>query len=181
MSGAGALPLVVIAAVADNGVIGDDNRLLWRLKSDMKHFRSLTVGRPVLMGRKTFLSIGKPLPGRETIVLTRDPAFSAEGAHIAHSLDEALATGQRLGRVMGADSVTVAGGADLYAQTLPLADRIELTQVHAAPEGDAIFPDWDRSAFEATRRESHPRGADDEHAFTFATFSRRPDAAFRSR
>ena len=89
-------PIVLIAAVADNNVIGDDNRLIWRLKSDMKHFRSLTLGRPVLMGRKTFLSIGKPLPGRETVVLTRDAGFATEGVSVAHSLDEGLEIGQRL-------------------------------------------------------------------------------------
>ncbi|PTM42255.1 dihydrofolate reductase [Bosea sp. 124] len=167
------LPIVLIAAIADNGIIGDDNRLIWRLKTDLRHFRSLTLGRPVLMGRKTFLSIGKPLPGRETIVLTHDPAFRPDGVHAAHSLEEALSIGQRLGHGMGADSVTVAGGADVYRQALPLAERLELTLVHATPEGDAVFPEWDRSAFLAEGRESHPRGADDEHPFTFATFRRR--------
>jgi len=168
-----ALPIVLIAAIADNGVIGDDNRLIWRLKTDLRRFRSLTLGRPVLMGRKTFLSIGKPLPGRETIVLTRDAEFRAEGVHVAHSLEEGLAEGQRLGASMGADSVVVAGGADIYAQALPLADRLELTLVHAEPAGDAIFPDWTRAAFDATGRESHPASVDDEHAFTFATYRRR--------
>lgn len=168
-----ALPIVLIAAIADNGVIGDDNRLIWRLKTDLRRFRSLTLGRPVLMGRKTFLSIGKPLPGRETIVLTRDVGFRAESVHVAHSLEEGLAEGQRLGAAMGADSVVIAGGADLYAQALPLADRLELTLVHAEPAGDAVFPDWTRAAFDAAGRESHPASADDEHAFTFATYRRR--------
>lgn len=168
-----ALPIVLIAAIADNGVIGDDNRLIWRLKTDLRRFRSLTLGRPVLMGRRTFLSIGKPLPGRETIVLTRDAGFRAEGVHIAHSLKEGLAEGQRLGAAMVADSVVVAGGADIYAQALPLADRLELTLVHAEPAGDAFFPDWTRAAFDIAGRESHPASADDEHAFTFATYRRR--------
>jgi dihydrofolate reductase len=167
------LPVVLIAAIADNGVIGDDNRLIWRLKTDLRHFRSLTLGRPVVMGRKTFLSIGKPLPGRETIVLTRDPGFRPDGVHVTHSLEEALATGECLGTAMGADSVAVAGGADVYRQALPLAQRLELTLVHAMPEGDAVFPEWDRSAFVAEGRESHPRSPDDEHPFTFATFRRR--------
>lgn len=167
------LPLVVIAAVADNGVIGDDNRLIWRLKSDMRHFRALTMGRPLLMGRKTFLSIGKPLPGRETIVLSRDPAFRPEGVHLASSLAEALAEGQRLGAAMGADSVVVAGGSDLYRQALPLADRLELTQVHASPRGDACFPEWDHAQFLLARSEDHPSGPDDDHPFTFASYRRR--------
>jgi len=167
------LPVVLIAAIADNGVIGDDNRLIWRLRTDLRHFKALTLGRPVLMGRKTFLSIGKPLPGRETVVLTRDSGFRPEGAHVAHSLEEALALAQRLGAGMAADSVTVAGGADVYRQVLPLADRLELTLVHATPAGDAVFPGWDRSAFVEVARESHPNSPDDEHPFTFATFRRR--------
>ncbi len=167
------LPIVLVAAIADNGVIGDDNRLIWRLKTDLRHFRSLTLGRPVVMGRKTFQSIGKPLPGRETIMLTRDPGFAPEGVHPAVSLDEAIALAQRLGAAMGADSVTVAGGADVYRQVLPLADRLELTLVHAMPEGDALFPHWDRDAFVAGSREDHPAGPEDEHPFTFATFRRR--------
>ncbi len=173
------LPIVLIAAIADNGVIGDDNRLIWRLKTDLRRFRSLTLGRPVLMGRKTFLSIGKPLPGRETIVLTRDRDYRAEGIHVAHSLPEALDRGQTLGVAMASDSVVVAGGAKLYEQALPLADRLELTLVHASPLGDARFPDWDRAAFEATREERHPAAAEDEHAFTFATYRRRNQPGFR--
>jgi dihydrofolate reductase len=167
------LPIVLIAAIADNGVIGDDNRLIWRLKTDLRRFRSLTLGRPVLMGRKTFLSIGKPLPGRETIVLTRDAGYRPDGVRVAHDLGAGLALGQRLGAELGADSVTVAGGADIYRQALPLADRLELTFVHARPEGDALFPEWDRSAFAADAPENHPASPDDEHSFTFATFRRR--------
>lgn len=168
-----ALPLVIVAAIADNGVIGDDNRLIWRLKTDMRRFRALTLGRPLLMGRKTFLSIGKPLPGRETIVLTRDPGFRTEGVHVAHSLAEALATGQRLGAAMAADCVVVAGGSDVYAQALPLADRLELTFVHAQPQGDAVFPAWPEADFVETAHADHPSGPEDEHPFSFATFRRR--------
>jgi len=166
-------PIVVIAAVADNNVIGDDNRLIWRLRTDMKRFRSLTMGRPVVMGRKTFLSIGKPLPGRETIVLTRDAGFSAEGVRVAHSLDEALAAGQELAAASGTDSVTVAGGAEVYRQVLPFADRLELTQVHAEPAGDALFPDWERGAFEAGANEHHLADAENEFPYTFVTYRRR--------
>jgi len=168
------LPVVIVAAIADNRVIGDDNKLIWRLKTDLRHFRGLTLARPVLMGRKTFLSIGKPLPGRETIVLTRDPDFAVEGVHVAASLEAALALGQRLGASLASDSVVVAGGADVYAQALPLADRLELTFVHAQPKGDALFPEWDATMFEPVSRESHPRSPDDEHPFSFATFRRRP-------
>ena len=166
-------PIVLIAAVADNGVIGDDNRLIWRLKTDLKRFRNLTLGRPVLMGHKTFLSIGKPLPGRETIVLTRDAGFTAEGVSVAHSLDEGLEIGRRLATRAGADSVVVAGGAEIYRQALPLADRLELTIVHAKPSGDALFPDWERDAFEAGANDHHPADAENEHPYTFVTYRRR--------
>lgn len=166
-------PIVLIAAVADNNVIGDDNRLIWRLKTDLKRFRSLTLGRPVLMGRKTFLSIGKPLPGRETVVLTRDPGFVADGVSVAHSLDEGLAIGQRLAAASGADSVVVAGGAEIYRQALPLADRLELTIVHATPSGDALFPDWEREGFEPGANDHHPADAENEHPYTFVTWRRR--------
>ena len=142
-------------------------------KSDLKRFRSLTLGRPVLMGRKTFLSIGKPLPGRETIVLTHDPGFSAEGVTVARSLDDALAADQRIAEASGADSVAVAGGAQIYRQTLPFADRLELTLVHAKPRGDALFPDWERSTFEAGANEHHSADAENDHPFTFVTYRRR--------
>ncbi len=166
-------PIVVIAAVADNGVIGDDNRLIWRLKKDLQRFRGLTMGRPVLMGRKTFLSIGKPLPGRDIIVLTRDAGFAADGVRVVHSLDEALATGQQVAAASGADSVVVAGGAEVYRQALPFAERLELTLVHAKPAGDALFPDWERDAFEPGLNEHHQADADNDHPYTFATYHRR--------
>lgn len=174
-----ALPLVLVAAMAENGVIGDDNRLIWRLKTDLQRFRSLTLDRPVIMGRKTFQSIGRPLPRRENIILTRDASFQAEGVHVVTSLEQALALGQELGQKMQADSVTVAGGADIYAQTLALADRLALTLVHANPEGDAVFPAYDRLAFKEKRRESHPAGPDDEHPFTFIDLHRVDRAAAR--
>ena len=167
------LPIVIIAAVADNGVIGNDNRLIWRLRTDLRRFRALTLGRPVLMGRKTFLSIGKPLPGRESVVLTRDSGFSTNGVHVANDLPAALALGRELGAALGADAVMVAGGADLYAQTLPLAARLELTRVHASPPGDVVFPDWDPSDFNLCREDHHPASADDEHAFSFERWGRK--------
>lgn len=167
------LPVVLVAAVADNGVIGSENSLIWRLKTDMRRFRALTMGCPIIMGRKTFLSIGKPLPGRHTVVLTRDPDFRAEGVEVATSLEEALALAQRLGAQKGASAVIIGGGSEIYALALPLVDRLELTFVHAAPEGDAEFPSWDRAAFRETSRSDHPASAEDEHAFSFASFERR--------
>jgi dihydrofolate reductase len=168
------LPLILVVAVAENGVIGRDNQLLWRLKTDLGRFRRLTMGRPMIMGRKTFQSIGKPLPGRETVVLTRDPGFAAEGVHVAHSWEEAVARGSELAARMGTDAVAVAGGAEIYARALPHVQTIFLTEVHAAPEGDAVFPAFDRSQFREIRREDHPKGPDDEHPFTFIDLERRP-------
>jgi dihydrofolate reductase len=171
------LPVVLIAAIADNGVIGRDNQLIWRLRTDLRRFRELTMGCPIIMGRKTFHSIGKPLPGRQTVVLSRDPTFQPEGVYVVPALDQALETAQRLGGAMGARAVIVAGGGEVYAQALPLADRLELTFVHAQPEGDAVFPAWDRSAFRESVRSEHPAGPEDEFSFAFATFERQGQVA----
>ena len=168
------VPLTLVVAVAGNGVIGRDNHLLWRLRTDLKRFRELTWGKPMLMGRKTFQSIGKPLPGRETVVLTRDPDFRQEGVHVAHSWEEAVALGSRLAERMGADAVAVVGGAEIYALALPHVQTLFLTEVHTAPEGDAVFPSFDRSQFREVKREDHPKGPDDEHPFTFIDLERRP-------
>jgi dihydrofolate reductase len=167
------IPLILVVAVAENGVIGRDNQLLWRIKTDLGRFRRLTMGKPMIMGRKTFQSIGKPLPGRETIVLTRDAGFAAEGVHVVLTWEEAVAKGGELAARMGADSIAVAGGAEIYALALPQVQNIFLTKVQVMPEGDARFPDFDRSQFRETRREDHPKGPDDEHPFTFIDLERR--------
>src|SRR5689334_590067 len=108
-------PLAIVVALADNGVIGRDNKLIWRLKTDLRRFRELTLGKPMIMGRKTFASIGRPLPGRETVVLTRDRDFAAEAVHVAHGWDEAVAQANRLADTMNAAEITVVGGAEVYA------------------------------------------------------------------
>jgi dihydrofolate reductase len=173
------VPLIIVVAVAENGVIGRDNQHLWRLKSDLRRFRDLTWGKPMIMGRKTYESIGRPLPGRQTIVLTRDPEFSDEGVHVAHSWEEAEAKGRDLAKTMDADAVAVAGGAEIYALALTVAERIYLTRVHASPEGDATFPAFDGKAFRELRRTEHPKGPDDEFPFTFIDLQRRAEAANR--
>lgn len=167
------VPLIIVVAAADNGVIGRDNQLLWRLKTDLRRFRDLTWGKPMIMGRKTFQSIGKPLPGRETIVLTHDRSFAADGVHVAHDWDRAVAIGTNLAQSMGADAIAVAGGAEIYRLALPHVEKIYLTEVHTAPEGDAAFPPVDRSRFREVKRSDHPKGADNEHSFTFIDFERR--------
>jgi dihydrofolate reductase len=166
-------PIVLIAAVAKNGVIGRNGDLPWKLSGDLKHFRRLTLGKPVVMGRKTFASIGRPLAGRTTIVVTRDPHFTATGVVVAADLKAALtlAEGDRLRR--GADATMIAGGADLYAQTLPLATRLEITEVDATVAGDTSFPDIDPALFvEATRQRAEP-GPGDDHAYSFVSWVRR--------
>jgi dihydrofolate reductase len=166
-------PLAIVAALADNGVIGRDNRLIWRLKSDLRRFRELTWGKPMIMGRKTFESIGKPLPGRKTVVLTRDRSFAVEGVAVAHSWAEAVARGDDLAEAMNAEEVIVAGGAEIYRLALPHADRLYLTLVHAAPKGDAVFPAFHRTRFKEQRRRDCPAGPDDEYGFTFLDLTRR--------
>lgn len=171
------LPLTLIVAMGENRVIGRDNALCWHLRSDLKFFKANTIGRPMVMGRKTFQSIGKPLPNRETIVLTRDVNWSApDGVHVRPALDEALHLANELGLKMGAPDIAIVGGADLYAQTLPLADRILVTIVHATPEGDTFFPKFEHMPFKEITREPHSAGEGDDHPFTFVTYAR-SDAA----
>ena len=172
-------PLSIVVALADNGVIGRDNKLIWRLKTDLKRFRLLTIGRPMIIGRKTHESMGRPLPGRETVVLTRDKAFAAEGVHVANTWKDALSQAERLADRMGAADIAVGGGAEIYKLALPEAERLFLTLVHAEPQGEAVFPPFDRGAFREVRREPHPKGPDDEHPFTFVDFEKRPAAAQR--
>jgi dihydrofolate reductase len=170
------VPVVIVVAAAENGVIGRDNGLIWRLKTDLKRFRSLTLGRPLIMGRKTFQSIGKPLPGRETIVLTRDPGFRPEGVAVAGDLQGALALGQEIAARLGADSVVIGGGDQIYRQALPFTERIHLTLVRTSPQGDALFPTVDPALFREVRRDDHPAGPDDEHAYSFVEYERRASA-----
>jgi dihydrofolate reductase len=165
---AGSRPIVsLLAAVAANGVIGRDNRLPWNLPDDLKRFKSLTVGKPILMGRKTFESIGKALPGRTNLVLTRSREWSSPGAVVVHSLDEAL---ERAG---DAADLVVVGGAEIYRVALPIAQQVYLTRVHAAVEGQTVFPTLKEEEWREVQREEHP--ADDRHAFamSFCVLQRR--------
>lgn len=167
------IEIVLVAAVAKNGVIGADNKLLWRLKSDMKHFRSVTMGKALIMGRKTFDSIGKPLPGRHTIVLTRDPAFAVEGVARAGSVEEAVELGQRIAQSTATGEIMVAGGGEIYALFMPLAARLEITEVALEPQGDAHFPAISPTEFAENSRRAFTKSADDEADFAFITYQRR--------
>lgn len=166
------IKLVLVAAVANNGVIGRGNALPWRLKSDLKHFRQLTLGKPVLMGRRTFESIGRPLPGRTNIVVSRDARFSAAGVLAAARLEDALAAavGDALRR--NVREIMVIGGADIYAALIARAARLELTHVHACPQGDAMFPPIDPAVWQATSRVECAADAGDDAAFTLVTYCR---------
>jgi dihydrofolate reductase len=168
-----ALPLVIVVAVARNGIIGGDNRLLWRLKSDLKRFRALTIGKPLIMGRKTYQSIGKALPGRRTIVLTRDPAFVPEDADVARDAPAAIAMAGRAGKALGAKETIIAGGGDIYRLFLPQAARAHLTLVEAEPRGDATFPWPMPPGWRETARQSFPADFDHDHAYAFIDFERR--------
>lgn len=148
-STAGATRVFLVAAVAANGIIGAGNRMPWHLPEDLKHFKALTLGHPVIMGRKTHESIGKPLPGRENIVISRKPGLEIPGVSVASSLEAALAL------CLGEPVVFVIGGGEIYRAALPLADGIVLTEIGQAFDGDTKFPDWDRAAFRESQRQSH--------------------------
>ncbi|HMY77816.1 MAG TPA: dihydrofolate reductase [Thauera aminoaromatica] len=159
--------IVLIAAVARNGTIGRDNELPWRLKADLQHFRALTLGHPILMGRKTWQSLGRPLPGRRNLVVSRTPDYRAEGAECFADPAAAIAAAGE------AQTLFVIGGAQLYALLLPLADRLELTEVKADVEGDAHFPAVDPARFVEERRETHHADADNAFDFDFVRYCRR--------
>ncbi len=168
--------VVIVAAVARNGAIGAHDRLPWRLRADLRRYRAITMGKPMIMGRKTFQSIGKPLDGRETIVLTRDPGFAAEGAFVARDPAAALALGGQRAAALGADEIVVAGGGEVYALTLARADVLRLTEVDLAPAADAYFPAIDPAAWREASRESRPADAENEAAFAFVDYVRRADS-----
>ena len=167
-------PLIsLIAAVAAHGAIGKDNDLLWNDPRDQKHFRATTLGCPVIMGRRTWDSLPerfRPLPGRRNIVVTRQAEWQAPGAEVAHSLAEALAL---LGDAAAMPKAFVMGGGQLYAEALPLADELELTEVNATFEADTFFPAWPREAFDEIRRESHPGTPEGGPGFDFVTYRRK--------
>ncbi|MDP3896925.1 MAG: dihydrofolate reductase [Mesorhizobium sp.] len=172
------MDVVIHAAVAENGVIGRDGGLPWRLSSDLKRFKAGTMGRPIVMGRKTFESIGKALPGRLNIVVTRDRAFRADGVETVGSLEEAVTLATVRGRCMaGADEIAIIGGGQLYAQALPIADRLEITHVLAEVEGDTRFPAIDPQVWAADRFEDVPAGERDSHATRFAVYRKRGQIA----
>lgn len=167
-------PIVsIIVAAAENGVIGRDNDMPWKLSTDLKRFKALTLGKPVIMGRRTWESIGRPLPGRPNIVVTRDPAFKAEGAQVVGSLEDAIDFGRKLAAEIGVDEVCIIGGGNIYAQGLPLADVVHLTRVLATIDGDTYFPEIDSEVWNAISTENVPAGEKDSHPTRYIRYERR--------
>lgn len=162
----------IVVAYAQNRVIGRDNDLPWRLPSDLKHFKAATTGKPMIMGRKTFLSIGKPLPGRTTIVVTRDAGFQFEGVEVAGSLDSAFARAEAIAARDGVDEMIVAGGGEIYAQALPSVDRIVATEVALSPQGHAHFPPLPLSEWQETSRVPVERGPKDDADYAIVIYDR---------
>ncbi len=167
------MQISLIVAVADNGIIGKDGQLPWRLSSDLKTFRRLTMGKPIIMGRKTYQSLKKkPLDGRDNIVLSTDPYFAPEGVSVVESFKNALTLARTLALTRGVDEIMVIGGAGVFAAALPLATRIYWTEVHASPKGDVSFPPIDLGEWRETERHALPRGEADDASATLKVLER---------
>ena len=164
--------VAIIAAVAANGVIGNGNSIPWHLPSDFAHFKRMTVGKPLIMGRKTFESIGRPLPGRTNIVVTRQEGYQPDGVLVISSLEAALDHAQEIAKADRANEVMIGGGAEIYAQALPIADRLYITHVGAAPEGDAYFPQVDLSVWKESGLIEVPPNPNDSAAFRIKVYRR---------
>ena len=168
--------VAIIAAVAANGVIGNANGIPWRLPSDFAHFKRMTVGKPLIMGRKTFESIGRPLPGRTNIVVTRQEGYQPDGVIVISSLEAALEHAQTIAATDRANEVMIGGGAEIYAQALPIADRLYITHVGATPDGDAHFPAVNMEEWKESGVINVPASPNDSAAFRIKVYRRAPNA-----
>lgn len=165
------MKLSLIVAKAHNNVIGKDNQLVWKLSGDLQHFKRTTLGHHVIMGRKTFESMGKPLPGRTSIVITRNKDYHVPSSHYAvHSLDEAL----EIVYNKNLEQAFILGGAEIFKQALPIIDEMIITEVDATPDGDTFFPPIDYSAWEKVSEERHSKDEKNEYDYTFVTYKRNP-------
>jgi len=162
----------LIAAVGENGVIGKGSEMPWRIKSEMQYFKRTTQGHPVVMGRKSFESLGKPLPGRANIIISRNPDYRIDGCVTVTSLDEGLAAARDIAARDGIDEIFIGGGSEIYRQTLPAADRLYLTEVHLAPEGDIRFPAFDRTEWREVKREFHAAKEGESADYTITVLER---------
>jgi dihydrofolate reductase len=163
----------IVVAVSRNGIIGRDGDMPWRQSSDLKRFKAMTLGKPVIMGRKTFQSIGKPLPGRPNIIITRDESFSPEGVTVVHSLSEAIDAASRLATESGVDEICILGGGEIYRQAIGLADRLLITHVEAEVDGDTSFPAIDPALWQVDSELAVPAGEKDTYPTRFVSYFRR--------
>lgn len=168
--------IALIVAAAENGVIGRDNGMPWRMPSDLKRFRALTMGKPVIMGRRTFQSLPRALDGRDNIVVTRDRSFAAAGASVASSFADAVTIARRFAMARGVDEIMVIGGGEIYLEALPHAGRVYLTRIHAAVEGDTIFPALPEDTWRLVREERLTRSEKDDYEATLLVHERRGSA-----
>ena len=166
------MKISLVWAMAQNRIIGRNNNLPWHLPEDLKYFKRITLGKPVIMGRKTFESIGKPLPGRTNIVVTRNADFSAEGVKTVNSLSAAKALCESIGEIDGISEAMVIGGAEIYTQAMPIADRLYLTEVHANVDGDTFFPEFDRGLWQEIVREDFDASGPNPYAYSFITLDK---------
>lgn len=164
--------LSIIVAMAENRVIGRDNGLPWRLPTDLRHFKAVTMGKPVVMGRKTFDSIGRPLPGRDNIVVTRGTGIASDQVHVAYSLGEAVGLAEDFARDRGLDEIFIIGGAQIYEEAIGRAERLYVTEVAGTPDGDAHFPVIDPKAWRQVSREGPVQGEKDSAPMTFVVYER---------
>lgn len=166
------MKISLVWAMAQNRVIGRNNNLPWHLPEDLKYFKRITLGKPVIMGRKTYESIGKPLPGRTNIVVTRNADFSATGVKTVNSLSAAKALCESIGEIDGISEAMVIGGAEIYTQAMPIADRLYLTEVHANVDGDTFFPEFDRGLWQEIAREDFDASGPNPYAYSFITLDK---------
>jgi len=167
------LPVWIVVATAENNVIGANGDMPWRLSTDLKRFKAVTLGKPMIMGRKTFESIGKPLPGRTSIVVTRDTQWQSPGVVVAQSTEQALQVAEQIAIADKVDAICVVGGGQIYAQTIDIADVLHITRVQAQPEGDTVFPNIDPNIWEEVSREDFPAGEQDTSPTTYLVYQKR--------
>lgn len=172
LSEPGSFKVVLVVAAARNGVIGDDGDMPWRMPSSLRRFRQLTMGRPMIMGRKTYQAIGRPLEGRDSIVVTRDPSFRPEGVHAVDNLADAFAVASRLARARGTDEIVVAGGGEIYRATLPFAHIVQLDEIDATPTGDTTFPQLNPGEWREAARSPMARHERDQYGAEAVTMVR---------
>jgi dihydrofolate reductase len=165
--------VTLIAAVSENNVIGRDLDMPWKLSTDLKRFKTQTMGKPMIMGRKTFLSVGeRPLPGRPHVIISRNPDYRPDGVDVVSSLEAALALAKEKAQALGVDEIFVAGGGEIYRQAMPFADQLSVTHVEVSLEGDTFFPQIDTAVFEKIEETPQPAGEKDNYPVRFATYRR---------